>query len=201
MALDSPDPAQVTLGAEIRKRRTDKGLTITQLATMAGISHPFLSQLERGYARPSMLTLERVAVALGTTQVNLMLAANPPRSASPKKTSIPDGVQLVRGNEGTALPRSSSKPDASYTRLLVNGDAAFYPQEHVIQSTDFDEYYQHDQAEWLHVISGEIEVDLGNEQLIELRTGDSLYYAGRIPHRWRLSHGQSARLIVVQDST
>ncbi|MGC4933905.1 helix-turn-helix domain-containing protein [Gordonia sp. DT30] len=200
MALDSPDPAQATLGAEIRRRRTEKGFTITQLATDAKISHSFLSQLERGYARPSMLTLERIASALGTTQVSLMLATTPPNTSSPPNAQLPEGTQLMRNEEGTWLPRSPGRREASHTRLLVRGDAAFYPQEHLIQSAEFDEYYHHHQPEWVHVISGEIEVDLGDDHLVTLQSGDSLYYAGHIPHRWRLSRGLSAHLIVVQAS-
>lgn len=199
MALDSPDPAQVTLGAEIRRRRTEKGVTITQLATAAQISHPFLSQLERGYARPSMLTLERIASALGTTQVSLMLAADPPRQSTPLDINLPEGAQLVRSGEGASLPLTTGNREQSYTRLLVHGNAAFYPQEHFIERTEFDEYYQHSQDEWVHVVSGEIEVDLGGA-LAVLRSGESLYYAGGIPHRWRLGGGASAHLIVVQAS-
>ncbi|GAB40135.1 MULTISPECIES: helix-turn-helix domain-containing protein [Gordonia] len=200
MALANPDPAQEALGAEIRRRRRDKGVTLAQLAAEADISHPFLSQLERGYARPSMVTLERIASALGTTQVSLMLAAAPPQTSAPQEVTLPAGAALVRNEEGTALPRTGGNGEESYTRLLVRGDAAFYPQENVIRSTGFDRYYQHHQDEWVHVIEGSIEVDLGESETIELRAGDSLYYAGNIPHRWRLSHGHIARLIVVQAS-
>jgi transcriptional regulator with XRE-family HTH domain len=35
------------------------------LGREAGLSHPFLSQLERGLARPSMGSVERIAQALG----------------------------------------------------------------------------------------------------------------------------------------
>ncbi len=48
------------------------------------------------------------------------------------------------------------------------------------------------------VVDGEVEVDLGDGGLLELRRGDSLYYAGGIPHRWRLIGSEAARLVVVQ---
>ncbi|MCR5979264.1 helix-turn-helix domain-containing protein [Gordonia jinghuaiqii] len=197
MALDEPDRAQVSLGAEIRRRRKHHGLTLANLAAQAGISHPFLSQLERGYARPSMTTLERIARALDTTQVSLMLAADPARAAN-SPASAPDGAQLVRSGEGATLPQAGD--GAGYARLLVNGDAVFYPQEQSLSRRDYGEHFQHEQDEWLHVVAGDIEVDLGG-RFVELHKGDSLYYAGGIPHRWRLVGSDTAHLIVVQASS
>ena len=39
-------------------------MTLKQLGEAAGLSHPFLSQLERGLAQPSMASIERIARAL-----------------------------------------------------------------------------------------------------------------------------------------
>ena len=197
MALDEPDAAQVSLGAEIRRRRKDHGLTLTDLAAQARISHPFLSQLERGYARPSMTTLERIAAALGTSQVSLMLAAKP-ADAGNDPTAVPEGADLVRSDEGVTLPQEGDK--VGYARLLVGGNAAFYPQEQVLSRREYARYFQHEQDEWVYVVAGEIEVDLGDGKFVVLREGDSLYYAGNIPHRWRLVGPDIAKVIVVQAS-
>lgn len=197
MALDEPDLAQMSLGAEIRRRRKQHGLTLANLAAQAGISHPFLSQLERGYARPSMTTLERLARALDTTQVSLMLAADPLRAGA-ATVPVPPGATIVRADEGVVLPQAGD--ECGHARLLVAGSGAFYPQEHVLSRRDYGEPYVHEQDEWVHVIVGEIEVDLGAGNFVELRRGDSLYYAGGIPHRWRLMGPDVAHLIVVQAS-
>ncbi|MDG4663721.1 helix-turn-helix domain-containing protein [Mycobacterium sp. 236(2023)] len=195
MALDQPDVAQVSLGAEIRRRRKQHGLTLANLAAQAEISHPFLSQLERGYARPSMTTLERIARALETTQVSLMLAANPSGARS-APAAVPDGAHLVRSDEGVTLPQEGDT--IGYARLLVGGEAAFFPQEQVLSRREYAGYFQHPQDEWVYVVTGDIEVDLGDGSFVELRTGDSLYYAGGIPHRWRLVGPDIAKVIVVQ---
>jgi transcriptional regulator with XRE-family HTH domain len=39
-------------------------MTLKALGSRAGLSHPFLSQLERGLARPSLASVERIAQAL-----------------------------------------------------------------------------------------------------------------------------------------
>lgn len=197
MALDQPDAAQVSLGAEIRRRRKEHGLTLTNLAAQARISHPFLSQLERGYARPSMTTLQRIASALDTTQVSLMLSAKPAQARN-NTAIMPDGAHLVRADEGATLPQEGD--EIGYARLLVGGRAAFYPQEQVLSRHEFADYFEHDQDEWVYVVTGEIEVDLSCDCFVELRKGDSLYYAGGIPHRWRLIGPDIATVLVVQAS-
>jgi len=197
LALDQPDAAQVSLGAEIRRRRKESGLTLTNLAAQARISHPFLSQLERGYARPSMTTLERIATALDTSQVSLMLAAKP-ADVGGDVTPVPDGAHLVRSDEGATLPQEGD--EVGYARLLVGENVSFYPQEQVLGRREYADYFQHEQDEWVYVVAGEIEVDLSDGNFVGLRAGDSLYYAGNIPHRWRLVGPDIAKVIVVQAS-
>lgn len=57
------------IGARIRERRLARGLTLVQLAGIAELSHPFLSRIERGRARPSMVSLERIARAIGSSRI------------------------------------------------------------------------------------------------------------------------------------
>ena len=72
------DPQADRLGRRIRRLRRARGRTLVELAEAAGLSHPFLSQLERGLARPSMASLERIARALGTSQLELFAGAEEP---------------------------------------------------------------------------------------------------------------------------
>ncbi|WP_280302377.1 helix-turn-helix domain-containing protein [Nocardia neocaledoniensis] len=192
----APDGDQALFGAEVRRRRRDRGLTLVQLAARAEISHPFLSQLERGLARPSMITLARIATALETTQAELMLAAE---SAS---TPASADARVVRAQQGRRLPHEPAKsPEAEgSSRLLVHSRAAFYPQEFTEVHTEFGAYFQHDEDEWVYVVDGAIVADLGKLGTTRLDRGDSLYYAGGTPHRWRVVDGPSARLIVVKDA-
>ncbi|ALJ22268.1 helix-turn-helix domain-containing protein [Microbacterium sp. No. 7] len=198
MALDTPDPAQLSLGAEIRRRRRAQGLTLQRLAARADLSHPFLSQLERGLARPSMLTLERIAQALETTQVDLLLAAYPADDGEAEPPRTPPGAYVIPGDRGARIPQSDGVDADGYSRLLVRGKAAFFPQEIIQRRDEFGPYYVHPQDEWIFVIAGDVEVDLGDDHVVRLRSGDSLYYAGGTPHRRRVTNGGVARLLIVQ---
>jgi XRE family aerobic/anaerobic benzoate catabolism transcriptional regulator len=60
------------LGAAVRGRRTDLGLTIRALAKRAEVSERFLAQLEAGDGNISIARLQDVAEALGTTASDLL---------------------------------------------------------------------------------------------------------------------------------
>src|SRR6478609_3010112 len=67
------------LGAAVRARRTELGLTMRALAKAAGVSERFLVQLEAGEGNISVARLEDVAEALGTTGAELLAQATRPR--------------------------------------------------------------------------------------------------------------------------
>src|SRR5215207_10156750 len=52
------------LGEIIRRQRELSELSMRQFATLAGISNPYLSQIERGLREPSERVLEAIASAL-----------------------------------------------------------------------------------------------------------------------------------------
>ena len=56
------------VGAKIKSIRIEKGLKQTELASMAGISNTYLSDIENGRTNPSVNTIEKLAKAL---EINL----------------------------------------------------------------------------------------------------------------------------------
>jgi HTH-type transcriptional repressor of puuD len=64
-ADDRDDEVLQGIGAAIRTHRTAAGLSMRELAARAGMSQPFLSNLENARAMPSVSTLYRLANALG----------------------------------------------------------------------------------------------------------------------------------------
>lgn len=60
------------LGARLRALRKDRGLALKAVAANAGISLPFLSEIERGQKLPSLAVLARLAPALGTSVVQIL---------------------------------------------------------------------------------------------------------------------------------
>lgn len=67
------------LGAAVRSRRGELGLTMKDVAERAGVSARFLVQLEAGEGNISVARLEDVAEALGTTGAELLAAGARPK--------------------------------------------------------------------------------------------------------------------------
>ncbi|WP_166665797.1 helix-turn-helix domain-containing protein [Kribbella caucasensis] len=53
------------LGAELRERRKAAGRTIASVAVDAGLSVPYIANLENGRGNPTVSALERLTAALG----------------------------------------------------------------------------------------------------------------------------------------
>jgi transcriptional regulator with XRE-family HTH domain len=66
----------VAIGAAIRTRRRDQGISQEQLAYMAGIDRSHMGKIERGERNVSVLNLIRICTALQTRASELLAAAN-----------------------------------------------------------------------------------------------------------------------------
>jgi transcriptional regulator with XRE-family HTH domain len=164
--------ADARLGRAIRTARHDRGMTLAQVAARAGLSQPFLSQLELGRTRPSMRSLFRIATALGTTQQALLgLAAGPPPA------------EAVRADEASLV-----EVEAGGARLLMHDPGGADVTEFVGPPQEFGEFFRHGRQELLYVAHGTVEVELredGESRFSTLHARDSITYPGRVEHRFR----------------
>jgi transcriptional regulator with XRE-family HTH domain len=64
-----------TLGDYVREQRMANRLSLRQLADAAGVSNPYLSQIERGLRRPSAEVLHSLAKALRVSSETLYVRA------------------------------------------------------------------------------------------------------------------------------
>ena len=63
------------LGSFIREQRNTARLSLRRLSELAGISNPYLSQIERGLRRPSAEILQQIAKALRISAETLYVQA------------------------------------------------------------------------------------------------------------------------------
>jgi transcriptional regulator with XRE-family HTH domain len=185
------------LGRTISARRKEQGLTLVKLAALTDLSQPFLSQIERGKARPSMASLHRIAQALETATPILLSSVGASTGGGASEglhaEIETDRVSLVRADEGSMVSQ-----DTGQAKSLVAGSRAMYPMEFLTRLPDFEAYYEHPHPEFIYVISGSIEVDLADEGMHVLGAADTLYFAGGVRHRWRVHGLWPARLLVTQ---
>jgi transcriptional regulator with XRE-family HTH domain len=159
-------------------------MTLAQVAAQAGLSQPFLSQLELGRTRPSMRSLFRIATALGTTQQALLgRAAGPP----------PD--EAVRASDAALV-----EAEAGGARLLLHDPGGADVTEFVRYSQEFGEFFRHERRELLYVARGTVEVELredGTSRFSTLQARDSITYAGHVDHRFRQVGTETCIVVLV----
>jgi transcriptional regulator with XRE-family HTH domain len=83
------------LGDFIRAQRKLAHLSLRQLADMAKVSNPYLSQVERGLYKPSAEVLKQIAGALGISSEVLYTQAGllDPES-TPAKNRVEEAIRL-----------------------------------------------------------------------------------------------------------
>ncbi|MGH3252385.1 MAG: helix-turn-helix domain-containing protein [Trebonia sp.] len=175
---DQPD-LHVELGRLLRVLRKRQHLSLAAVAESSGLSPSFLSQMERGLVQPSLRSVNRVAAALGTTASAVFAL----QDTGP--------VSLVRLGEGVILADS---------RLLVRGNRAIRPVEIRSAPTEFGDYFEHAGEELLYVIDGRIEVEVSRADRHVLGSGDAIYYASMIGHRWRSVDGGPIHVLMVTEN-
>ena len=98
-AVTMPD-----LGGYLREQRHSAELSLRQLADVAGISNPYLSQIERGLKKPSAEILQALAKALRISAESLYVRAGFLDEAVPNGAVVPDVTAAI-----LADPRLNSR--------------------------------------------------------------------------------------------
>src|SRR5438128_10029274 len=158
------------LGARLRAIRQLRRLTLREVATAAGVSESFVSQLERGRSSASVATLQRLAAAVGI-EISDLFAAEP--QAGPRVLRREERQQLEWGHLGR---KALLTPKPFHSLEVVA--AAFDPGG----STGDEPYTPGDSGELLLVLAGRVHLQLGSE-LRDLSRGDSLNHRTPTPHR------------------
>ncbi len=110
------------LGAAVRARRSELGLTMRALAKKAGVSERFLAQLEGGEGNISVARLEDVAEALGTSGADLLARASSrtPAAAEPRNVLALVGLRGAgKSSIGAALAKKLGVRFVELDELIV----------------------------------------------------------------------------------
>jgi transcriptional regulator with XRE-family HTH domain len=189
------------IGARLRHRRLELGMTARELARRVDCSPSLISQVERGRAVPSVSTLWALVTALRISMDRLFDPAQegPADSGDTATTaaeSPADGPVLRR----YARPRITLERGVMWERLTAAAekDMEFlevcYP---VGQSVPEAEHaIQHTGQEYAVIIEGALSTQIGFEQYV-LEEGDSLTFDSAIPHRFWNAGTVPARAIWV----
>lgn len=127
---DLPDPWR-DVGEFIREQRSVARLSVRRLSDMAGISNPYLSQIERGLRRPSAEILQQIAKALrisaetlyvragilephvGEGDLSRSILGDPSMTEDQKQTLLRIYLSFRRENQAAGWEAPASTPSSS----------------------------------------------------------------------------------------
>jgi transcriptional regulator with XRE-family HTH domain len=112
-----------TLGDFLREQRVSAELSLRQLAEQAGVSNPYLSQIERGLRRPSAEVLQQLAKALRISAEQLYVHAG---FLNPDEGDVRSVELAVLGDPGLTERQKQSLLDvyASFRAANTHLDTA-----------------------------------------------------------------------------
>ena len=160
------------VGANLRRLRTRRGLSLERLARQSGVSRAMLSQVELGRSAPTINVLWKVARALGVT---FSAMVSPTSEAGPL---------LLRES---AAKRLTSRDGTFISRALFPFDkprrVEFYElrlKPHCIEEA---EPHPPGTAENIVVNSGAVTITVGSAAH-ELKQGDSMLFVADVAHAY-----------------
>jgi transcriptional regulator with XRE-family HTH domain len=172
--LSSGQTLEHYLGNTIREIRLNHGLTIADVATLAGISRGMLSKIENAQTATSLETISRLAQALGVSLATLF------RNCDVRVGS----AQLVKSGEGMEVVRRGTKRGHTYHLLSYDQGPKKLFEPFLItieQESEKFPVFEHPGTEFIYMLEGCIEYRHGQNTYV-LSPGDALTFEGDIPH-------------------
>ncbi len=163
----------VSLGTNLRRLRTRRGLSIERLADKSGVSRAMISQIELGQSSPTINVVWKLSTALGLPFSALIGAGSS------------NGTSVVRGASSTVL---TSKDGSFRSRALfapnVGRRVEFYELRLAGGAVEHADAHAAGTLENLVVTAGSLEIDVAGSTH-RLETADSILFAAEVPHSYR----------------
>ncbi len=166
---------EVAIGREVHAFRTKLGITVSDLASAAGLSNGMLSKIENGLISPSLTTLQSLSRALGVPVTSLF------RRFEEKRDAV-----FVKAGEGLAIERRGTRNGHQYHLLghTVDRSSRVVVEPYMITLTaesDVFPLFQHGGLEFLYMLEGEVAYRHA-DRLYIMQPGDSLFFDADAPH-------------------
>jgi transcriptional regulator with XRE-family HTH domain len=161
------------VGANLRRLRSERGLSLERLSQVSGVSRAMLGQIELGQSAPTINVLWKISSALSVPFSALMSAR------------AQGGVHVLRGEQAKLL----TSHDGSFTsRALFPFDerrrVEFYELRLAPGGVERAEAHNPGTTENLVVAHGTVEIEVeGRKEL--LQAGDAMVFEADVPHVYR----------------
>ncbi|MFZ3392790.1 helix-turn-helix domain-containing protein [Rhodococcus sp. 7Tela_A2] len=172
------------VGRAVRIARRQAGLSARTLATRAGISQAFLSQVERGLNVPSLATLYKIADALECSPSHFLDAA-------------PEGDVLVVRAERRVAQVVTGAPTTPTTWMAQGNGAIGEVYQYVIApEDDVSGWFRRPDDLVVVITDGCLEVRMRDRESVVLEEGDCLFAVAGTEMQWEHRGVERARVVL-----
>lgn len=165
------------IGAKIRSLRKNRELRLAQLAAAANMSTALLSKIENGRIIPTIPKLLDLVRVLGIEPQDFFAELNGDEQFS--------GYILLRKENYTGYVKEENALGFDYRSILEYlFDApikSFQISVVTLEPGNTRPKVSTDAYEFIYLITGELKYHL-NDQILDIRTGDALFFDGNLPH-------------------
>jgi len=162
------------VGARLKNIRKLKGLSQRELAKRAGVTNSTISMIEKNSVSPSVSSLKKVLSGIPMSLVDFF-SLELEEDSQRKVIYRADELLNIGTNDVTMKLVGKGHPNRAFSFLNET-----YPP-----GTDTGpDMLTHEGEEAGTVVKGQLEVTVGSEVYV-LDTGDSYYFEGSQPHRFR----------------
>ncbi len=112
----------IVKGDHIRALREERGYTLQDMAKRANLSLSYLSEIERGSKRPSLKSIDKLAVALNVSKAQLIEG-----DVAETGISLGDKIRLMRGEKNLSLQDLATRAGISLSYLSEIERGTVYP--------------------------------------------------------------------------
>lgn len=183
MTLERPNGgsrSRLRVGRQIRRWRTERGLTLAGVADRSGLNVGYLSQIENDKASPSLAVLGQIAEALDVAPAwFLMNDAPPPRVVRANERP----VTTVEGGHVEHVDGRTSR-DVSILEVIGTPGSRVGAHAH-----PGDEHHI--------VLRGRMRLTQG-EHSVEVGPGDYVRWDGSIPHDAEILGEEDGAMLIVR---
>ncbi len=178
------------LGDKIKSKRSQKNVTLEELAAKAGVSKGLISQIENNRTVPSLPVLFSLIHSLDEDLKTFF---------EDMHEDLSNGkILIVRKGEEKVLAKEPVK-GFSYKRILtksISSAAVDMVLLELKKGANRKQMISTDAYELKYVLKGTIEYQIQKDKFI-LNEGDSMFFDGRIEHRLKNIGKGSALLIAI----
>ena len=181
------------IGEKIAALRTEREMTINELAENTGLSTEQIKRIEDNIDIPSLAPLIKIARALGVRLGTFL--DDQDNTSGPvvcRKREAEDTISFSN-NASDARHHmhyhslSRSKTDRHMEPFIID----------IEQNEDKDFHLSaHEGEEFIMVMKGTLEINYGKNTYV-LEAGDSIYYDSIVPHHVHAFEGQAAQILAV----